>query len=58
MDDAAPAHEPPVQPPDPPSIEGSYNRCGWHGQVYPGRYGGWRCAVWFGLQNGWMPRGS
>lgn len=43
--------------PDPPSIEGKCDRCGWRGKVYPGRYGGYRCAVCFGLQWGWMPRG-
>lgn len=47
----------PYQPPDPPSIDGTCNRCGYRGKVYPGRYGGWRCAVCFALQNGWMPRG-
>lgn len=43
------------RPPDPPSVEGSCNRCGYRGVVYPGRYGGQRCAVCFGLQHGWMP---
>lgn len=41
--------------PDPPSIDGRCDRCGWHGRVYAGRYGGYRCAVCFGLQWGWMP---
>jgi hypothetical protein len=48
----------PTCPPDPPSIQGACNRCGYHGKVYPGRYGGHRCAVCFGLQWGWMPRGD
>jgi hypothetical protein len=48
----------PFEPPDPPSVEGSCGRCGWHGTVYPGRYGGYRCAVCFALQQGWMPKGS
>ena len=43
--------------PDPPSV-GTCNRCGYHGAVYPGRYGGQRCAVCFGLQHGWMPKGA
>jgi hypothetical protein len=47
----------PVQPPEPPSVQGSCGRCGWHGQVYAGRYGGLRCPVCYALQNGWMPRG-
>ena len=42
--------------PDPPSVDGRCDRCGWHGRVYPGRYGGYRCAVCFGLQWGWMPQ--
>lgn len=41
---------------DPPSVEGRCDRCGWRGKVYPGRYGGFRCAVCFGLQWGRMPR--
>jgi hypothetical protein len=41
--------------PDPPSVDGRCGRCGWRGKVYPGRYGGYRCAVCFGLQWGWMP---
>ena len=41
---------------NPPSVEGRCHRCGWRGKVYPGRYGGLRCAVCFGLQWGWMPR--
>ena len=41
---------------DPPSIEGHCSRCGWPGRVYRGRYGGWRCPVCFGIQNGYMPR--
>jgi hypothetical protein len=40
----------------PPPVEGRCGRCGWRGKVYPGRYGGFRCAVCFGLQWGWMPR--
>jgi hypothetical protein len=48
----------PFEPPDPPSVEGACSRCGWHGQVYRGRYGGHRCAVCFGLQHGWMPKGD
>jgi len=52
------ADDTPYQPPDPPSSEGSCNRCGYRGQVYPGRYGGYRCAGCFGLQHGWMPRGE
>ncbi len=48
----------PFEPPDPPSIEGSCGRCGFRGVVYPGRYGGYRCAVCFGLQHGWMPSGQ
>ncbi len=52
--------EPPTmwQPPDPPSIDGRCERCGFRGQVYRGRFGGLRCTVCFGLQAGWMPRGS
>jgi hypothetical protein len=42
--------------PDPPSSQGSCSRCGYRGTVYPGRYGGFRCPVCFGLQYGWMPR--
>jgi hypothetical protein len=44
--------------PDPPSTDGTCGRCGYRGAVYPGRYGGTRCAVCFGLQTGWMPRGE
>jgi hypothetical protein len=47
----------PFEMPDPPSVQGVCNRCDYHGTVYPGRYGGQRCAVCFGLQHGWMPRG-
>jgi hypothetical protein len=43
--------------PDPPSVDGRCGCCGWRGKVYPDRYGGHRCAVCFGLQWGWMPRG-
>jgi hypothetical protein len=46
----------PFEPPDPPSVQGMCNRCGYRGTVYAGRYGGQRCAVCFGLQHGWMPR--
>jgi hypothetical protein len=46
----------PYDPPDPPSIQGACNRCGYRGTVYPGRHGGYRCAVCFGLQWGWMPK--
>ena len=42
--------------PNPPVVEGRCDRCGWRGKVYPGRYGGFRCAICFGLQWGWMPR--
>jgi hypothetical protein len=48
----------PFEPPDPPSSQGTCNRCGYRGTVYPGRYGGHRCAVCFGLQYGWMPSGK
>jgi hypothetical protein len=44
--------------PDPPSRQGTCDRCGYRGAVYPGRYGGQRCAVCFGIQTGWMPRGE
>ena len=44
--------------PDPPSSQGTCDRCGYRGAVYPGRYGGQRCAVCFGIQTGWMPRGE
>ena len=44
--------------PDPPSRKGTCDRCGYCGAVYPGRYGGQRCAVCFGIQTGWMPRGE
>jgi hypothetical protein len=44
--------------PDPPAIDGTCGRCGYAGLVYPGRYGGKRCAVCFGLQHGWMPSGT
>jgi hypothetical protein len=44
--------------PDPPAVEGTCGRCGYRGAVYPGRYGGKRCAVCFGLQHGWMPHGE
>ena len=44
--------------PDPPSCQGTCDRCGYRGAVYPGRYGGQRCAVCFGIQFGWMPRGE
>jgi hypothetical protein len=44
--------------PDPPAVDGTCGRCGFHGAVYPGRYGGRRCAVYYGLQNGWMPSGE
>jgi hypothetical protein len=40
----------------PPAVDGRCDRCGWRGKVYPGRYGGHRCAICFGLQWGWMPR--
>jgi hypothetical protein len=43
--------------PDPPCVDGTCGRCGYRGPVYHGRYGGMRCAVCFGLQSGWMPRG-
>jgi hypothetical protein len=43
---------------DPPAVEGLCGRCGVRGAVYPGRYGGKRCAVCFGLQTGWMPSGQ
>ncbi len=33
------------------------DRCGWRGKVCPGGYGGYRCAVCFALQWGWMPCG-
>jgi hypothetical protein len=49
---------PPEQPPDPPTVQGRCDRCGHRGTVYPGRYGRYRCAVCFGLQHGWMPRGD
>jgi hypothetical protein len=44
--------------PDPPAVDGTCGRCGFHGAVYKGRYGGRRCAVFYGLQNGWMPSGE
>jgi hypothetical protein len=44
--------------PDPPAAHGACGRCGYRGVVYPGRYGGKRCAVCFGVQYGWMPRGE
>ena len=44
--------------PDPPSSQGTCDRCGYRGAVYAGRYGGQRCAVCFGIQTGWMPRGE
>jgi hypothetical protein len=34
--------------PDPPSSQGTCDRCGYRGAVYAGRYGGQRCAVCFG----------
>jgi hypothetical protein len=46
------------EPGDPPVVDGSCGRCGYLGAVYPGRYGGRRCAVCFGIQHGWMPRGE
>jgi hypothetical protein len=51
------AHALPFEP-DPPPVDGTCGRCGFRGAVYPGRYGGKRCAVCYGLQNGWMPRGE
>lgn len=48
----------PFEMPNPPSFRGVCHRCGYHGRVYPGRYGGHRCPVCFGLQHGWMPRGD
>jgi hypothetical protein len=39
----------PYEPPEPPSIDGACDRCGYRGKVYPGRYGGHRCAVCFGF---------
>jgi hypothetical protein len=53
--DGRPQHEQSPHP-NPPSVDGRCDRCGWRGKVYPGRYGGFRCAVCFGLQWGWMPR--
>jgi hypothetical protein len=44
--------------PDPSPVDGTCGRCGFCGAVYGGRYGGKRCAVCYGLQNGWMPRGE
>ena len=44
--------------PDLPSVDGTCGRCGFRGAVYAGRYGGRRCAVCYGLQNGWMPSGT
>ncbi len=45
-DDAdQPADEDLWRRPDPPSIDGQCDRCGWRGKVYTGRYGGYRCAV-------------
>ncbi len=44
--------------PDPPSSQGTCDRCGYRGAVYAGRFGGQRCAVCFGIQTGWMPRGE
>ena len=54
------ASDPPVmwQPPDPPMVDGRCDRCGFRRQVYRGRHGGHRCAVCFGLQEGWMSCGS
>jgi hypothetical protein len=51
------AHARPFEP-DPPATDGTWGRCGFHGAVYSGRYGGRRCAVCSGLQNGWMPSGE
>ena len=51
-------HARPFEPPDPPSTLGRCGRCGYTGAVYRGRYGGCRCAVCFGLQNGHMPSGE
>jgi hypothetical protein len=45
------------EPPPPLGFQGHCNRCGYAGVVYRGRYGGQRCAVCFGLQNGYMPPG-
>jgi hypothetical protein len=39
-------------------MQGACNRCGHRGTVYPGKFGGWRCAVCFAIQEGWMPRGD
>ena len=44
--------------PDPPQSHGTCDRYGYCGAVYPGRYGGQRRAVCFGVQTGWMPRGE
>lgn len=44
--------------PDPPALDRACGRCGFQGAVYAGRYGGQRCAVCYGLQNGWMPSGQ
>ena len=47
----------PFEPPSPPGLQGRCGRCGRAGVVYRGRYGDQRCAVYFGLQNGYMPPG-
>jgi hypothetical protein len=44
--------------PDPPSIQGRCGRCWYSVTVYPGRFGGWRCASCFAWQQLWMPRGD
>ena len=49
------AHDEQLRHPNPPSMDGRCDRCGWRGKVYPGRYGGYRCAVCFGLQWGGCP---
>jgi hypothetical protein len=54
--DKQPEPEEHSRQPNPPYVDGRCNRCGWRGKVYPGRYGGYRCAVCFGLQWGWLPR--
>jgi hypothetical protein len=48
----------PFEMPDPPSVQGVCDRCGYQGMVYAGRYAGHRYAVCFALQHGWMPRGD
>jgi len=38
--------------------EGSCGRCGYHGDVWPGRYGGQRCWLCYAVQHGHPPEPS